>query len=1364
MRRSAIEVPSSEAGAIELPAPGTLIDGRFLIDGVSSPSGAELDARDRRTGQRVTLRLLPPHRSAEDAARSGAEVQLVQELSHPNLAACIAHGTSERGLPYLVMEVPAGGELAQRLRHGTLSVSEVLTLLGAVGSGLSVLHRRGLVHGNISPASIRLRDEQLATATLCGFRLGREPRAASGRLRTDAASCSPQYLAPEQARGGGELGPGVDVFALGCVLFECLTGQPPFGFPSIAALLARLLFEDAPRLRSLRPELPAALDELVARMLARDPASRFADIDEVLVAGLRSVRAMMPAPPEPAQPVTRALLSRERRVVSVLWVAPPHAAAEPSAEGPAAEAMTNRGELRGKLVGVLSRFGALGDWLADGSLVATLGGSPEAAVSRAASDQAARAARLSLTVKALWPEARVVLTTSLGELPESAPGPAGTRGAVGAVGPIGEGIERAERLIGELGTDEPAASVPWAVPVVLDEVTAGLLDVRFRVSPLRPGQVALLGEAGFVSEARRLLGRPTPCVGRDRELALLDSLFAQCRDEPTARVALVLGEAGLGKSRLCYEFQRRLHARGESVQVLLGRGDPLLSEAPYAPLGQALRSLCGVQDSEPPATSRERLREHVARLVPPSEAARIDEHVAELCAVSASGAAGPQRRAGRLQPSILAEQVQRAFIELLRATCRQAPVVLILEDLHWCDPGTLRLVDAAVRELTEQPLLVLALARPELLGQSSPLLGNPHVQPLRLTELSRKAGERLVQQVLGASATRSTVEQILDRSTGNPLYLEELIRAAVAGKREQLPETLLAMLQARLLGLSPDLRHVLRAASIFGTTFWRGGVQLLLGGVPTALLDDWLHALVASEVIEPHRTSQIAGEAQLGFRHVLMRDAAYSLLIEEDRRLGHRLAAQYLGSVGVSAPQVLAEHFERGGDPAAAARQCLLAAERAHRNNDPNGALALAQRGLAGEVPEALRGELLGLVCQVYLWRNELATAGRYVEGVLQRVPPGSQAWAVAVATQIVGSRLGDPVLFHESLERARTIEPVADASGVLAFALMLGVFMLDVSAEFTRAEPYLLRLHELVEPLEDEEPLARAWLHLAHAHREAWAHAAPALGLWHAESAGEAFRLAEFHRGLGVSQTLCGMNAWLLGDLGRAERELRAALEYGDELGLLSPLRTSFLARVLLELGRPDEAEELGRRMVESAAVRDAPLLAGLGHAAWGAAALQRGELAVAGCAIASALPLLRQAPLEHTIASVTQAELLLRGGQQEAALRVAETAVHESQELGSFGYLGADAYLVLGTILRRCGQRERGRSVLREAWLRSCEQADALPDPTLREPFCGRRVFRTLHGLLVEEALEPGPDGVPAGGPDVAQAAGARSATAKS
>ena len=571
MRRTATEVPSCDAGASELPAPGTLIDGRFLLDGAIRPSGVDAlcDARDRRTGQRVTLRLLPPPRDPQEGARFAADVQLLQELTHPNLAAYIAHGSSERGQPYLVAEAPAGGELGQRLRHGTLSVTEVLALLGAVGGALAVLHRRGLVHGAISPACICLRDERLTSATLCGFSLGRALRSANGRTRSDPTGFSPQYLAPEQARDTGELRPGVDVFALGCVLFECLVGHTPFGVSSVAALLARLLFEDAPRLRSLRPELPAGLDELLARMLARDPSGRFADIDAVLAAGPRGGRAVLPPTIEAAQPLARALLLRERRVVSVLWVAPPHAVTESSGgEGPAAEAVANRGELHGKLVGVLSRFGAYGDWLADGSLVATLGGgsSPEAAVSRVAGDQAARAARLALTIKALWPEARVVLTTSLGELPE--------RGRDG--GAVGEGIERAERLIGELGAEEPVASVPWAVPVVLDEVTAGLLDVRFRISPLRPGHAALLGETGFVDEARRLLGRPTPCVGRDRELALLDALFAQCRDEPTARIALVLGEAGLGKSRLRYEFQRRLHARGELAQVLLGGGDPLV--------------------------------------------------------------------------------------------------------------------------------------------------------------------------------------------------------------------------------------------------------------------------------------------------------------------------------------------------------------------------------------------------------------------------------------------------------------------------------------------------------------------------------------------------------------------------------------------------------------------------------------------------------------------------------------------------------------------------------------------------------------------------------------------------------------------
>src|SRR5262249_13679472 len=155
------------------------------------------------------------------------------------------------------------------------------------------------------------------------------------------------------------------------------------------------------------------------------------------------------------------------------------------------------------------------------------------------------------------------------------------------------------------------------------------------------------------------------------------------------------------------------------------------------------------------------------------------------------------------------------------------PVLLVLEDLHWGDFGTVRFIDAALRDRSRRPWMVLALARPEVYEVFPKLWAErQNVQAIRLKELSRKAGERLVRQVLGASIGPETIERLVKVAEGNAFYLEELIRAAAEGKDGALPDTVLAMVETRLSRLTLEARRVLRAASVFGEVCWESGVAV----------------------------------------------------------------------------------------------------------------------------------------------------------------------------------------------------------------------------------------------------------------------------------------------------------------------------------------------------------------------------------------------------------------------------------------------------------------------------------------------------------------------------------------------------------
>jgi predicted ATPase len=268
----------------------------------------------------------------------------------------------------------------------------------------------------------------------------------------------------------------------------------------------------------------------------------------------------------------------------------------------------------------------------------------------------------------------------------------------------------------------------------------------------------------------------------------------------------------------------------------------------------------------------------------------------------------------------MADRIRDAWADLLAAECSAHPVVLVLEDLHWGDLPSMKLVQFALSQLRDIPLTVLGLARPEVHDVFPKLWLGHSLQETRLGELSRRAAESLVRSALGSTVDAQQVAEIVDRGAGNAFYLEELVRAAAQGRGNASPETVLAMVEGRLSALDLDARRMLRAASIFGDVFWQGGVVALLGGaMASSSSEQLLSVLKDREIIVRRPQSRLPGESEYSFRGTLLRESAYAMLTEGDRKLGHKLAAEWLVRAGEKDPARLAEHLERGGELARAA-------------------------------------------------------------------------------------------------------------------------------------------------------------------------------------------------------------------------------------------------------------------------------------------------------------------------------------------------------------------------------------------------------------------------------------------------------------
>ncbi|MDI1432901.1 serine/threonine-protein kinase [Polyangium sorediatum] len=947
---------------------GQVLAQRFRIDAQvgGGGMGQVYRAFDLSTGEVVAAKVLNDT-STETVARFEREGRALARLSHPGIVRYVAYDVMPDGQPFLVMEWLEGEDLAHRLARTHLTVPETITLATAVADALGAAHAQSIVHRDLKPGNVFLVGGRIESPKILDF--GIAFFGGSARITaTGTMMGTPSYIAPEQARSGGIVDASADVFSLGCLLFECLSGRPPFQGDHFVAVLAKVIFEEAPRLFELGVVVPPWLDELVARMLSKEPTRRPRD-GAVLARALEAETLLDDDDPDDVPP--RSLGKRERRFLGVVLLGPP-ASAPPITSTSKTLAVSTPDTMRS----VVTRFGAHLELLADGTAVVILDHTS------VPTDIAAQVARCALALREFFPGVPIAVTTGWCEL---------GRGL-----PVGEAIERALWLLHMEGSI-------LGPHVAIDETTAGLLDRRFEIVDLAPGGFELRGERVSAEAFRPLLGKLTPCVGREHELTLLEQSFASAEDEPAALAVVITGSAGIGKSRLVHEFIERRKRAAAPVEILWGRGDLQRAGSTFGLLADVLWRAAEVKGGEPIEVRRERLAAFVARHVPKRDLRRVTEFLGELSGIPFPDEDSLPLRAARQDPELCGEQIRRAFRDFLRALCAERPALLVVEDVHWGDRASVSALEAALRELADEPILLVATARPEVDQVFPQLWVECGRQEIRLKHLSVKASARLARKVLGETADAPLVERLVALSEGHPFFLEELVRAASEGSLgESLPGTIIAMVQTRLERLEPRARRALRAASILGEVFWRGAVVHMVGeGDPES---DPLAALVAGEICLRHRESRFSGDEEYAFRHALLREGAYALLTDDDRALGHRLAGEWLERAGEADPLVLAGHFERGGLLERAGTMYIRGAEQAsaRRNyQDAERYFARADELLAGLTAAARRARGLARFKR-----------GRYEDAVTELAAAGAQAEAAGDVLLQVELLLDEGIVF----------------------------------------------------------------------------------------------------------------------------------------------------------------------------------------------------------------------------------------------------------------------------------------------------------------------------------------------------------------
>jgi class 3 adenylate cyclase/tetratricopeptide (TPR) repeat protein len=491
------------------------------------------------------------------------------------------------------------------------------------------------------------------------------------------------------------------------------------------------------------------------------------------------------------------------------------------------------------------------------------------------------------------------------------------------------------------------ADETWAL--VRDAVVAvsADLEVKGKSAPVRAWRLRAVDREA--AGHRRRFDRPL--VGRERQLRTLQELLERAMAEARLQLATIIGEPGIGKSRLVAEFEHWVDARTDAVTRRRGRCLAYGDGIGFWPLAEIVRQQLAIDEADNEDLARARRAAAVEGM---QDAPWLRARLAPLVGLPAEAA---ER-----------EEVFTAWQRFFDEVAARTPLLLVFEDLHWADPAVFAFIQHLAEWSTGVPILVVCTARPELFdlhpGWASGLV---NATTLALLPLSREDTARLVKSLLGdLPASPDETAVLVDRSGGNPLYAEEYARL-LADRGDStssdlvMPETVRAVIAARLDSLPVDGRGLLRDAAVCGTVFWAGALAAI-GGREPGPVRVALHELARKELIRRSRTSTLPGDEEYAFWHDLVHEVAYNQIPRVDRADKHRRTAEWIehatGERMGDRAELLTHHYAEAlaltrttaqGEPEplrrAALRHVTTAAERS-MGLDTEHATRLARQGL----------------------------------------------------------------------------------------------------------------------------------------------------------------------------------------------------------------------------------------------------------------------------------------------------------------------------------------------------------------------------------------------------------------------------------
>ena len=631
------------------------------------------------------------------------------------------------------------------------------------------------------------------------------------------------------------------------------------------------------------------------------------------------------------------------------------------------------------------------------------------------------------------------------------------------------------------------------------------LEVKGKAEPIQTYLIHGAREHIFRLPSRGIEGIETRMIGRDDQLGQLTSALEIIHHQPQTTILTIVGDAGIGKSRLLYEFEKWFDLAPFEAYYFRGRATLQMRTTPYGLLRDLFAYRFGILESDSARAAHHKFETEISAILPEDGHFKA-QIIGTLVGYDFSDSPLIRDVCGDVE--LLRRRAVQYIGEFFANLSADDPVLVILEDIHWADRQSLNALRTLAREYPTLRLLAVCLTRPTLYEQE-PAWDSDFWHHLRidLNPLSPTESDALVREILQKveNLPDSLRDLIAKNAEGNPFYVEELIKVLLddgvilrGSERWQvdtsrlsslrIPSTLTAVLQARLDSLQPAERMILQRASVVGRMFWDQPVAIMSDDLASVMVSDRLGTLSQRELIHQHHKSAFDGAYQFAFKHAILRDVTYESVLKKDRRLYHLRVARWLeGATGRSGRtaeyySVIATHYEQAGENEKAVEYLSHSAERSFQLAEFADAIEIVDHALGlieGDSQlDGLRARLLVQKGNIYSEKGAYSEARQQLEPGLELARRAADHQTVAKALGHLGrilNWLGEYPAAREYLREAFKIVRVRnDLPGQIFISRQLGNVAI-VTGEHAAAVRYLGESLSLARSIDDLDSAAAA-------------------------------------------------------------------------------------------------------------------------------------------------------------------------------------------------------------------------------------------------------------------------------------------------